>query len=127
MSLALRRWLVIIAWLVPIAIFLQALLAGQGLFVDPTLFGLHGILSNLTLLVSVVAAVLAWAARTSRTTALLASLTVLGVIAQTGLGYAGRRSGLVEASAAHVSLGVALFGLAVAVALLVNRDRSTSR
>lgn len=115
-------WRTAVVWLIPAVILVQALLAGRGWFVDPALFELHGALGNATLLLAVVAAAVAWAARTSRTGAVLASLTVLGLIAQIGLGYAGRRSGIPEASAVHVPLGVALLGLSVAAAMLIGRD-----
>jgi hypothetical protein len=50
--------------------------------------------------------------------AILASIAVVGLIGQTGLGYAGRRSGIALASSVHIPLGVALLGLTVAVAVL---------
>jgi len=124
MSRVLKRWLVPVAWLVPIGIFVQAVLAGRGWFVDPALFDVHGALGNALLPIAVAAAALIWISRVPRTTVLLASLTAFGMIGQIGLGYAGRRSGAVEASAAHVPLGVALLGLSVAVALLVSRHQT---
>jgi len=95
-----------VAWLVPIGIFVQAVLAGRGWFVDPALFDVHGALGNALLPIAVAAAALIWISRVPRTTVLLASLTAFGMIGQIGLGYAGRRSGAAEASAAHVPLGV---------------------
>jgi hypothetical protein len=121
----LGRSLVAIAWLVAVAILVQAVLAGRGWFIEPELFDLHGVLGNATFLLAVVATALAWITRASRTSLLLTSLLVLGLIGQIGLGYAGRRSGIAEASAMHVPLGVALLGLSVAAAMLVSRDSRT--
>ena len=49
-----------------------------------------------------------------------AMLLVVGSFLQIGLGYAGHRGGLAVASAVHVPLGVALLGMAVAVAVTVH-------
>lgn len=114
-----RRLLLTFAWLVPLGVLAQAALAGQALFVSPSLFTLHGGLGHGVLGLAILTAALAWAARTSRLGAALASLAVLGLIGQTGLGYVGRRTGVALASALHVPLGVALLGLTVATALLL--------
>jgi hypothetical protein len=108
-----------LAWLVPLGILVQAALAGQAWFVSPSLFGLHGRIGHGVLLLAVVTAIVAWLARTSTPAAVLASAAVLGLVAQTGLGYAGHRSAVAVASSLHVPLGVALLGLSVAVAVLV--------
>lgn len=118
-----RRILVTLAWLVPLGVLVQAALAGQALFVSPRLFGLHGGLGHGVLVLAIATAGLAWLARVSRTGAALASLAVLGLVAQTGLGYVGHRSGTALASAVHVPLGVALLGLTVATALLLTLAR----
>ena len=117
-----RSWLLLLlAWLVPLGVLVQAVLAGQASFVTPELFGLHGGVGHGVLLLSAVAA---WTDRGTRGVAVLASLVVVALVAQTGLGYAGRRGGIVEASAWHIPLGVAVLGLAVAVAVLLsNRHR----
>jgi hypothetical protein len=112
------RPLVVAAWIVPVGVFAQAVLAGQGWFLDPTLFVLHGGIGHGVLLVSAVVATFAWLLPTSRTTAVLATLTALALIGQTGLGYAGRRGELAVASAAHVPIGVAILGLSAVVAAL---------
>jgi hypothetical protein len=115
---AVPRPMVLLAWVIPLGVLVQAVLAGQGWFVDPGLFALHGGIGHGVLLVSALVATFAWLLPTSRSIAVLASLTALGLIGQTGLGYAGRRAELAAASAAHVPLGVALLGLAVAAAVL---------
>jgi hypothetical protein len=113
------RPLVIVAWIIPAGVFLQAVLAGQGWYVDQGLFALHGGIGHGVLLLSALVATFAWLVGTSRVVAVLASLTALGLIGQTGLGYAGRRGELAAASAAHIPLGVGLLGLSVAVAVLL--------
>jgi hypothetical protein len=113
------RPLVIVAWFIPAGVFLQAVLAGQGWYVDQGLFALHGGIGHGVLLLSALVATFAWLVGTSRVVAVLASLTALGLIGQTGLGYAGRRGELAAASAAHIPLGVGLLGLSVAVAVLL--------
>ncbi|MFA9445303.1 DUF6220 domain-containing protein [Egicoccus sp. AB-alg6-2] len=109
----------VVAWLVAAGILAQAVLAGQGLFVDGALFGLHGGIGHGVLLLSVVLVALVLLTGTTRTTLVLAVLLVLGLIGQTGLGYAGRRSGIAFASSLHVPLGVTLLGVSVAIAVLV--------
>jgi hypothetical protein len=109
----------VLAWVVPVGILIQAVLAGQAWFVSPTLFGLHGGIGHGVLALSVVTAGLLWFARSGRTAALLASVVVVGLVGQTGLGYAGHRTGIAAASSIHVPLGVTLFGLSLAVAVLL--------
>ena len=121
------RPLVLAAWVIPIGVFLQAILAGQGWFVDQGLFALHGGIGHGVLLVSALVATFTWLVSTSRVVAVLASLVALGLIGQTGLGYAGRRGELAAASAAHVPLGVGLLGLSVAVAVLLTVHARTVR
>lgn len=117
----------LLAWTVPAGILVQAVLAGQAWFVSPTLFGLHGGVGHGVLALSVVTAGLLWLVRgAGRTAALLASVVVLGLIGQTGLGYAGHRTGIAAASSIHIPLGVTLFGLSLAVAVLL-AVRGTSR
>jgi hypothetical protein len=116
----------VLAWTVPAGILVQAVLAGQAWFVSPTLFGLHGGVGHGVLLLSVVTAGLLWLVDGGRTTALLASVVVLGLVGQTGLGYAGHRTGIAAASSVHVPLGVSLFGLSLAVAVLL-AVRDTTR
>jgi hypothetical protein len=110
----------LLAWTVPAGILVQAVLAGQAWFVSPSLFGLHGGVGHGVLALSVVTAGLLWLARgAGRSAALLASVVVLGLVGQTGLGYAGHRTGIAAASSIHIPLGVTLFGLSLAVAVLL--------
>lgn len=110
------RWCGTFAWLVVAGILAQAVLAGQGWFLDQSMFALHGGLGHGVLLLAVVAATLSWIAA-PRWVAVLATVMLVGLVGQTGLGYVGRRGGTALASAAHIPLGVALLGAAVAVAL----------
>jgi hypothetical protein len=116
----------VLAWLVSVGILVQAFLAGQGWFVSPGLMTLHGGVGHGVLLLAVVTAAAAWLAA-RRGPALLGTLVVLGLVGQTGLGYAGRRAGVELASSLHVPLGVSLFGASVAVAVWATVGRPTAR
>lgn len=118
--------IVIMAWLIPAGILVQATLAGRGMFVGGSVFALHGGVGHGVLLIAVLLAIVLWTLGVHRGTAMLATLTMFGLVAQTGLGYAGRRSGIAAASAWHVPLGVALLGLSVAVALLTTQHLRTT-
>jgi hypothetical protein len=122
----LARVVRVLAWTVPLGILIQAILAGQAWFVSPALFGLHGGVGHAVLALSAVTAGLLWFAGRGRTDALLASVVVVGLVGQTGLGYAGHRTGIAAASSIHIPLGVTLFGLSLAVAVL-RSVRDTTR
>jgi hypothetical protein len=113
----------VVAWLVPLGVLAQAVLAGQSTFAGAGLIGLHGGLGHGVLLLSIVTAGLAWVTRTRVVIALLASLAVVALIGQTGLGYAGTRTGLNAASALHIPLGVLIVGLTTVVATLLTVGR----
>ena len=115
-----HRPLIVLTWLVALGVMAQALLAGQAWFVSPELFALHGGIGHGVLLLSVLLATFCWLASAPRLASVLATLLVIALVGQTGLGYAGRRGELAVASAAHVPLGVAVLGLAVAVAVLLS-------
>lgn len=106
-----------VAWSVPVLIVAPAATIGQTLFGSSALVALHGSTGNLTFLLAVVALALAWRARRSGTTLLLAFATVLLLFAQTGLGYLGHRTGVALASSTHVTLGVLVMGVSAAAAL----------
>jgi len=122
---SLSRALVPLAWLVPAGILVQAVLAGQAIFVSPSLFGLHGGVGHGVLLLAILTAALAWVNR-RRPAAWLGTGVVVALIAQIGLGYTGHRGGLASASALHVPLGVALLGTSVAVAMLLTLRRASA-
>jgi hypothetical protein len=115
-----------VALLVPLCILVQAIFAGQGIFIDTDQFDIHGGLGSLTLLLALIQAVLVFFAGFRGRGAGLAlglSLTlVVLVIIQLGLGYSGRDGG--NAAAWHVPLGVAIFGLSVGTASTLSHLRS---
>lgn len=96
-------------------VLLQAVVAGQAVFGDWEI-RVHGWMGNASFGLGVL---LIWSGRRARagrvaagTAAALVVLMVVLMVAQIGLGYAGRTSP--EAASWHVPLGVAIFGLAVA-------------
>ena len=109
--------LVVLSWLVPVGVMAQAALAGQAWFIDPELFGLHGGIGHGVVGLSVILAVWSWLQRISIPGAAMASLAVIALLGQTGMGYAGHRSGIAAASSLHIPLGVAILGLTVAAAV----------
>lgn len=118
-----HRPLVVVAWLVPIGILLQAVVAGQGWFVEPSLIATHGGIGHGVLGLSVIATGLAWWHRPSWAVVGLTTASLLGLIAQTGLGYTGRRGGVGLASSVHIPLGTLLFATTLVVAVLLLLDR----
>lgn len=99
-------------------ILLQAALAGRFLFTDPDLVDVHEVVANI--ITGVVFALLGLAflapfANRIRIRAWTSALTVL-IIAQTGLGYAGRDDS--DLASIHVPIGVLLFGVSVLVLTL---------
>ena len=117
----LRTALLVLAWLVPLGILTQAALAGQALFVDGALFGLHGGVGHGVLTLTLILGVLIVVAGAGRLPLALVVLLFVGLIGQTGLGYVGHRGGTAVASSLHVPLGVTLLGLAVALATVLAR------
>lgn len=113
----------VIAWMVPVGVVVQAVLAGQSTFAGAGLIGLHGGLGHGVLLLSVLTAGLAWVTRSRRAVSLLATLAVIALIGQTGLGYTGARTGIAAASAVHVPLGVAIVALTTLVATWLSVGR----
>lgn len=110
----------IVAWVVVAIVLAQAVLAGQGWFAGQQgLFGLHGGLGHGVLLLATVLALACWVLPGARVAAVVASVNVVALIGQTGLGYAGRRGGIGIASSLHIPLGVAILGAAVTVAVLL--------
>lgn len=111
-----------VALLTTTLVFVQAVLAGRSLFVDPDAIDIHEIVANGLAVVVVAQMLLAVAAgftaslRVPIWTAGLVALTV----AQTGLGYTGRDNS--DIAALHVPVGVLLFGLSMLVAMLAIID-----
>lgn len=117
----------VLAAVVPAGILVQAVLAGQGWFVDQGLMVLHGGVGHGVLTLAILVAVWAWWRRPSWPVVALATLGVLGLVAQTGLGYTGRRGGVALASSLHVPLGTLLLATSLVLAVLLAqhaRDRA---
>ena len=108
------RWL---AAVTAILLLVQAVLAGRGMFADPGLIETHGVVGNVTFLAVLALVALAYIA--GRRGALgrrelgLSVLLLVLVIAQLGLGYAGRESN--TAASWHVPNGVLIFGMTAAL------------
>lgn len=121
-------WRVItaIACVLPVGVLLLAVLAGQGWFMEPSAFALHAAIGHMVTLLAALVATFLWLLRAFRY-ALLATLQAVLLVAQTGLGYAGRRGGVAVASSVHIPLGVTIFGVGLLLAmwLLQRRQRVT--
>ncbi|MCC7022926.1 MAG: hypothetical protein IT338_08870 [Thermomicrobiales bacterium] len=109
------RWLAIVT---AALVLIQALLIGQALYVNQmATLGTHGWLGNVTFAVAVILTVVAFLAfrRGEASAAVLgmSALTTLLLIAQLGLGYAGRKGGI--PAALHIPNGVLLTGLLFAL------------
>jgi hypothetical protein len=111
--------------LLALLVLVQAVLGGRGQFVDSDFIDLHEILANIVMLVVVAELVLVFVA--GITGSLRTPMIVLNVllavlmIAQIGLGYAGRDNG--EMAALHLPNGVLIFGLTVYNITLIARIR----
>ena len=121
------RW---VAALTALLVLVQAALAGRGLFVDFDLIEVHGWVGNATFLVAaaqVALAVAGYGRRSlSRVELGLSALLLVLVVAQLGLGYAGRESA--GAASWHVPNGVLIFGVATALLTLgLGPGRSSRR
>lgn len=116
----LQRPLAITLWVVVAAIMAQAMLAGSGLFGSPQLFELHGWIGSGVMVLAAIAVLLAFLSRQGALVTFGTVILAAATVSQIGMGYAGRRGGMPELSAWHVPLGVAMLGLAVAVAVLVS-------
>ena len=114
--------------LTTLAVFIQAVLAGRGQFVDRTFLDIHGYVANalfLLVIAQVALAVLAGISGPLRMPVLGLNVALLILVfSQIGLGYAGRENG--TAASLHVPLGVLIFGLTVAAMSLAARVRRAS-
>lgn len=112
-----------VAGLFAALVLVQALLAGQGWFVDRDLIAVHGGVGGAVLLVAALQVMLALLvgapAGSRRPLALLTSAVLFLVVIQYFLGFASRESA--TAAAWHVPNGVLIFGLATATTALIFR------
>ncbi len=113
------------AALLPVLVLVQAVFAGQGLFIDTDNLNLHGIIGNVVFVIVLVQTALVLFAGFGgriRTMLLGANVVLLAlVIAQIGLGYSGRDGG--QAAALHVPNGVIVFGVSIGIAMLLAEHR----
>jgi hypothetical protein len=118
----------VVSSLLVLTVFVQAVLAGQGLFTSESSLKQHGYVGNASFVLGLVAALAAAAARLPRGLLGLSGLVLLMLFTQTGLGYVGRD--VPAAAAWHVPLGVLTFSLvvlqAVAAVLAVGGKGSSS-
>lgn len=99
-----------------VLVLVQAALAGQFLTTDAGARTLHRVIGEGLGLVALVVGVIGYRLRSvDRDRWWLAIAVLVMVVAQTGLGFAGRES--TTAAALHVPLGVATFGVALVGAL----------
>ena len=116
----------IVAPLISALVFIQAIFAGQGMFVDRDSIEIHGGIGNLTFLLVLAQAVLVWfAGLRGRDRAALIGMSLallVLVVAQLGLGYSGRDGG--TPAALHVPNGVAIMALSVGIATFIARLRA---
>lgn len=116
---------VALAATVALLVLAQAVIAGR----SDRLFGtwsitLHGVIGNVVFVVVLADLVVLAIGRASRAALVTTSLLTLVVVAQIGLGYAGRER--LGAAAWHVPNGVAAFGLAVWSLSLALRPRTVT-
>ena len=113
----------IVAGVIALLVFLQAVLAGQFAYGgEQDFIDVHEMTANVLTLLAIALIVLAYLTRnTWRYRMLIWSVVILAlIIAQTGLGYVGRDE--LDAIAWHIPLGVFLFSLTSIVAMLAFMD-----
>ena len=104
-----------VAGALALLVLVQAVLAGQFLTGEEGR-GLHRVVGEMSALVAIAAAAAGYRLRSAeRDRWWVALVLVVMVVAQTGLGFAGRDSTV--AAALHVPLGVATFGAALVAAM----------
>lgn len=110
--------------LLVVLVLIQAMMAGQGLFGSST-FAVHGYIGNASFTIGFVAAVLALLAKAGRGFMTASAVLLVALFAQTGLGYVGREN--LSAAQIHIPLGVATFGLAIGITVVLAVRRGIIR
>ena len=108
----------IVAGLVALLILVQATLAGQFTFKEPSLKDVHAIVGNVLFMLAIVQLALAWLTRDAwrHRMVISSAILVLLIVAQIGLGYGSRDN--VDSAAIHIPVGVFIFALASIIAML---------
>jgi hypothetical protein len=108
-------------------VLVQAVLAGQFLTSRPGLLDFHRILAEAIPLAAIALVALTWRRRelgsVGQRMLQLSVLSLVAIVIQTGLGFAGRSSP--TAVAVHVPLGVALFGCLLWITFAAHSQRRT--
>jgi hypothetical protein len=115
----------VLAYLLPVLVLVQAALAGQHLF-EGSSISVHGVLGEVTFALTVVGVALAVVRRCDGLVFGVAVALVALAFAQVGLGFVGRDSTV--AATWHIPVGVAIFGLTTyQLALLTLRGAPRGR
>ena len=117
----------IVAGLVALLILVQATLAGQFTFKEPSLKDVHAIVGNVLFMLAMVQLALAWLTRDAwrHRMVISSAVLVLLIVAQIGLGYGSRDN--IDSAAIHIPVGVFLFALASIIAMLSMMDERAKR
>ncbi len=112
----------LVAGLIALLILVQATLAGQFTYNEPSLKDVHEIMGNVLFMLAIVQLALAWLTRDvwRYRMVIWSAVILLLIVAQIGLGYGGRDSG--DSAAVHIPVGVFLFALSSIVAMLSAMD-----
>jgi hypothetical protein len=108
----------VLAYVLPVLVLVQAALAGQHLF-EGSSISLHGILGEVTFALTVLGVVLAVVRRCDGLVFGVAVALVALTFAQVGLGFVGRDTTV--AASWHIPVGVAVFGLTTYQLALLTR------
>lgn len=131
-----RGTLLVLVWLVPLGVLVQAGAAAPTVLFIRGAMELHGSLSYLVMGCALGATIFAWTVRLGWGSIVLSTLSFLALVAQTILGYAARAPRITGheptgtddgLAVVHVSLGMFLLVLTLAVAFKVTRDLRLQR
>jgi hypothetical protein len=119
----LARWFPNIAIAVGVCVFLQAILAGRGWFIDYDLIKVHGYVGEITFVLTLLLLISAWLGRQAGLIGIvelgLTALLMVLLVAQLALGYSGRDSG--TAASLHVPNAILITGITAALITLGQR------
>ncbi len=112
----------LVAGLVALLILVQATLAGQFTYKEPSLKDVHAIVGNVLFMLALLQLALAWFTRDAWRYRMViwSAILVLLIVAQIGLGYGSRDN--VDSAAIHIPVGVFLFALSSIIAMLSALD-----